>query len=255
MNRVAVILLLAVVAAFPGGVANATTSIVSVVPAGIFFAADSNTIAETESRSRHQFSCKIIQPSSVNPGVWMTAAGVDYLGITGSAELDVSRIAMSNISLHYDLYDGVVAFADDLSLRLTYALIATRRRFPASFSKLLPRDGSTVTETAFGQVLPDGRVDLYVVRFVGRMRANPTHVSIEPVIVGKSGMTDGVVFLGFADEITATSQVRGLDLGSPEDLRKAIEVEVRAHPDKVAPPVAILKLDRNGPHWIARGLC
>jgi hypothetical protein len=255
MNRVDVVLLLGILAGFSSGVANATTSIVSAVPTGIIFAADSKTISDTESRSSHTASCKIIQPSSVNPGVWMTKAGVDYLDIKGSPELDMSSIAMSNISLHYDLYDGVVAFGDDFALRLTYALIVTRRRHPAVFSKLLPQDGSTISETAFGQVLPDGRVDIYVVRFVGYTRASPTQVYIEPVIVGKSGMTDGVVFLGFADEIRATSKIRDIDLGNPEGLRKAIEVEVRAHPDKVAPPIAILELDRNGPHWIARGLC
>jgi hypothetical protein len=255
MHRVDVILLVVFLTGFSSGVADATTSIVSVVPMGIIFAADSNTISDTELRSGHGESCKITQPSSVNPGVWMTRAGVDYLSMKGSAKLSLSDVATSNISLHYDLYDGVVAFGDDYSLRLTYVLIATRRRFPAIFSKLLPRDGSTVTETAFGQVLPDGRVDIYVVRFVGRVLANPTRIYVEPVIVRQSGITGGVVFLGFADEIRATSKVRGLELGDPEDLRKAIEVEARAHPDKVAPPVAILKLDTHGPHWIARGLC
>jgi hypothetical protein len=253
MHRIAVILVLGLLAAFAGGNANATTSIVSIIPTGIIFAADSKSISDTELRSRHEFSCKIIHPSKVNPGIWMTKAGIDYFYIRGSDELDMSAVAMANISRYYDLYRGATAFGDDFSLRLTYFLIAARLRYPAMFSRLLPRDGATVTETAFGQVLPDGQVEVYVVRFVGYRRA--ARVYVEPVVVRKSSVAGGVVFLGFHNEIEATFKGRRSDLGSPEVLRRAIEIEARAHPDEVGPPIAILKLDRTGPRWIARGVC
>lgn len=35
-------------------------------------------------------------------------------------------------------------------------------------------------------------------------------------------------------------------------VRKLIQLEIDRHPEKVGPPIAVLRIDRNGPRWIER---
>jgi hypothetical protein len=43
--------------------------------------------------------------------------------------------------------------------------------------------------------------------------------------------------------------------GRVQAVRMSIQQEIDAHPGVVGPPISILKLDKDGPHWIDKGLC
>jgi hypothetical protein len=187
----------------------------------------------------------------------MVFANDGILGDSSGQFIDVAKDIMSS---SHDVTSALANFDKIMILRLSTVATLLAITDPAYFKT---RINKSIHDVAFGiygfpgtrvigqsYILEQSPRGLFLVRpyeIPFRIRPNPDRRCV-------AACPDGTALpMGFVDEIDAYIDNQPLYTRTSDPIDAArlfIGLEIKAHPDKVGPPIEILKIDGSGPHWV-----
>jgi hypothetical protein len=219
----------------------ATTVVVLRSPGGILIGTDSR-INEMGNPSIHFTACKIFRFGDM----YLANAG---MYTSGGTNFNVLNFAAQAAQIPGSLMDKVAAFHDRINAAVAAMVDDTRRNEPAVYDGM--SKSGIIFEATFVQM----------VRGVGEAITKGYYIRDGLVVDDTKeispGDADGLVS-GKQDAIQRF--IKGnpnwyLDLGAVGAVSRFIDLEIIEEPDRVGPPIAILKIAANGSEWIQQGVC
>ena len=220
------------------------------------------TISKNGSVVEHRETCKIHRTGDI----LFAHTGIDWYqplrpAFTAGVELSLPHALESALSGTGTVREKLVMAERTTRWTLERILSSMRREVPAEFNR---RVGTVVLGILFGAIdhgVPvlktyDYRLDL---DGVGGIRISSTAAICPGDCPKVNGMI--VVGLGYRDlindflPVTRFSEIPTISW--TDRLAELVQLEIRAAPEFVGPPVAVLELDTNGIHWYRgmRGAC
>lgn len=224
-------------------ISHATSIVVIRTPDHITVAADSMI----RTGSGAQTGCKIMHEGAV----YFAGAGIIENDHTG---FKVSKIAEQAIQQgFYDVNTCARLFSSMAVIPFSTALEELRNKHPDFYERYVKR-GPEPLQVVF--MRRSSAPAFAVVYFtIDSGPGAPVRVQSHSQECPGDGCPNGYGVRLFGDTGAAqrASKVDGFwGAGEIEGARKLIEAEIVEAPDSVAPPIDILRLELNGPHWINR---
>jgi len=226
---------------------GALTSIVAVrTPTTLYLGADS--LIMRWNGSEKSLRCKIQQSGEVFAGFALIT------GVAGT-DFDFSRMADDALCRKEPLRERIQRFAHEAQSGLTISLEALHR-FEAEFFDRRA-DHRTVSEAVF-LGFEDEEPKMFLRWFVAGLEHGLVSISEHAgdcpgtcpsgLLTAKLGIHQGEVL-----EVSAPPAGWYRDI--PGAIERLIERDIKEQPAHVAGPIAIVKIDGDGAHWIRQGLC
>jgi hypothetical protein len=193
--------------------------------------------------------CKIQNTGSV----WVAISGPAFIG-----QFNAFQIANQSILQSKNIHGAVEAFIKAIPELFAARIMAMKTGNPKEYARITSEPEPL--EVAFAAI-EDGIPKYVIVRFTISDNADRTiavtpHYKSCPGSACPSKTTDAQ-FLG--ENEAAKRRFNKPDIKSSNDAflvsRKLIESEIAARPEKVGPPISIVAIAADGPHWKFRGEC
>jgi hypothetical protein len=226
--------------------AHATTVIAVSEPTFMIFAADSKVVTPLNGPGYNV--CKI----NVSNNVYWASAG---LHSDPSVRLDITAIVNDSMNTTYDLGTRISHFEAAIIPILNDSLNGLLIDHPSLFHKQYDRGDEDVVDIVFGS-FENGAPKMYVLSFKPIYdRASKTINIIQTV---ESPVPGFYAFLGRHEAIEAmisNDPTLREKLAIPRTVRGLIEAEIAGAGEDVGPPISLVIISKEGPHWISKGLC
>jgi hypothetical protein len=223
----------------------ATTVIVIRTPQGIVLSADSLA----DEGNFHPNICKI--EANENQSMFFTLAGFVKHGLKFSAfALAEKAAAEAEVP-----QEAATKFASSAFEPFQRAVLEVKRTNPVSYKKILT--GPEPLQIIFAAVQNNTPLVALVV-FKVRDQGGDVSFEQQTYLCPGDGCPKGgrIFLLGEHTADDAYMQNPSFRVDDPVAVaRQLVEIEVQASPDKVGRPISILKVTREGPSWIDRGMC
>jgi hypothetical protein len=234
--------------------AEATSVVAARNPTSVVIGADSKATVADGPKVETRTICKI---RSAN-GVYWALAGSDFQATLRSGGVtNVDKIASDAMSGKGSLSDRVLIFKAAVEPILDLVLADARYENPSVFQRIYMHPLS-INFIAFS----DGVPELHAIDYVTTINASNGEVHVRP----NSEIALPNPFLPPAFNVTSGEadaikryvyqhpDAKSLFI-HPAFVKKMLELEIQDEPNIVGAPVAVVKIDASGPHWVYRGVC
>jgi hypothetical protein len=183
--------------------------------------------------------------------------GVVYFATAGIVENDHTGFNVNNIAQlaiqqgFYDVKSSARLFSSMVITPFAGALEELRRKHPDFYARHVEHRPQPLQVVFMRRSAAPAFVVIYLT--VESPIGVPVKVRSHSVECPGDGCPNGygARLLGDTDAAQRASEVNAFwGAGEVEGVRKLVEAEIAAAPDSVGPPIDILRLDINGPHWI-----
>jgi hypothetical protein len=236
--------------------ASATTMIAVREKTFLILAADGKEAIADPSKKEPVPICKI---GFVNNIFW---ASVGLFQATGPYAFSVNDAASRAMSGSGNMGDRVSGFAQDIAPLLRSNLLLGRATYPDFFDAHTAHKPHVLT-VAFAS-FENGEPMLRIVNFDADYNDIfgdiPIKWSVEVSPPSDDRDASFVTTLGYAEAIAATlaevpEEQRNDKFAAPGFDIQMIELEIANNPADVGPPIALVKIGKDGPDWIRKGAC
>lgn len=230
------------------GNAHATSVIAVREPTFLMFAADSKEVGRSGNASDDNAVCKI----SATNGVYWSASGMVE---NPSLGFSVSSLIAKSMASADTLQSRINAFSAAAIRPLTEIVTQQRLNSPAYYHRVYEVGRASILQVAFAAFY-NGIPFLYVDDF----RFTVDALTNKIVVTARTSLVPapGYALLGYNEVIAMTLSKMNdwkAQIAIPKTMFALIGSEIYAHPKEVSMPIAIVALDKDGPHWISGGAC
>ncbi len=221
--------------------ASATLVIVIQTPTSIFIGADSKLV--TSDRSKTRFTCKI----GIQKDVYWGEAGLTEIPETNFNVHEIISNAMSDTS--NSVSSRISGFRLTISSALLDIANYVKRRDISEFTRNFVQ--SPALETVFIYFI-NGTSHVYNLNFSAFPDDTTRLKYTESDFTAVSGEAH-ILKLGVHQYIDHL--IIPPNLTYAQAIQYALNTAIQAHPDDLGPPIALVEINQDGPHWISEGLC
>lgn len=237
----------AVVALLIANYAFAQTTIVAIRARDALYLGADSMVGRWDG-SEKWFACKIHHTGGI-----FTAYARNI--VVDGSDLDIPNIADKALHGTGTLKKRISRFDVEISDKLRVWLQKVKNKEPVFFEQ--HADGQSVSDVVF-MGFENGQPKMFVRRFLVGVTNN--RVVVEPKTrdcPGECSKGRSTVYLGHHEIIDreVASNPRIWDRGVSNAIEFLIQKESTGEPSEVGGPIALLQIDKSGPHWLQYGSC
>ncbi len=219
----------------------ATSIVVLAYKDRVMVAADSKTTDFAQAKENYRTTCKI----HIEPGFIFASSGNTSVRDENQVYFDVTMLIKKIAHESKSLRKTVDSFTKSVVQPLAISMNTLKSRYPQQTPSGLVLSNVFVT-------LQNGQSAIYLRRFFVRFERRGTFIDPKSTDYYPPANRHIKLFMGINKEMTEYDAKHPQWPASDEieGIKRLLNLEIKAHPDKVGPPIDIYLLGANGGQWI-----